>query len=154
MIYSKEDCIESLRAAAEETSGYLSVEDYRGLDYSPSPKTMENKFGSWKNAKEAAELDAWGIGGNGRHRNKYDVHTRFHENNYHVIETKYQDETYRAFVHRLLAVAEFGIDAVKGKDVHHKSGHGLDNRHSNLELRDHSDHSRLHSTTFDAVVPE
>jgi len=47
--------------------------------------------------------------------------------------------------HRLIAVAIYGIDAVKNMHVHHRSGHGLDNRHENLELMTPSDHLKHHA---------
>lgn len=47
-------------------------------------------------------------------------------------------------VHRLLAVAEFGVDAVKGVHVHHKNGIKWDNRPDNLELVTNSEHQRRH----------
>lgn len=50
-------------------------------------------------------------------------------------------------VHRLLAVAEYGYDAVVGKDVHHKNGIGWDNRPSNIEVLDHSEHSSGHASS-------
>lgn len=50
----------------------------------------------------------------------------------------------RVKVHRLIAVAEYGFDAVVGKDVHHQNGIRWDNRPSNLELLDHSDHMDRH----------
>lgn len=46
--------------------------------------------------------------------------------------------------HRMLAIAEYGLDAVAGKDVHHKNHIPWDNRPENLELVDHSEHMRYH----------
>lgn len=47
-------------------------------------------------------------------------------------------------VHRLLAVAEWGTEAVKGMHVHHKNGIRWDNRIENLELVTNADHQRKH----------
>jgi len=47
--------------------------------------------------------------------------------------------------HRLLAVAEFGFDAVCGMDVHHKNEIRWDNRPDNLELMTRSDHTKHHN---------
>lgn len=46
-------------------------------------------------------------------------------------------------IHRLAAVAWFGLDAVVGKDIHHKNDIGWDNRESNLQPMDHAAHSEL-----------
>ncbi len=51
------------------------------------------------------------------------------------------DEVY---VHRLLAVAEYGLAAVKNKQIHHKNGVPWDNRHENVEPLSNSDHQKLH----------
>lgn len=51
--------------------------------------------------------------------------------------------------HRLLAVAEYGFNAVTGKDVHHLNGIPWDNRASNIELIEPGDHTALHSTGRD-----
>jgi hypothetical protein len=48
-------------------------------------------------------------------------------------------------VHRLLAVAEYGTEAVKDKVVHHKNNIPFDNRLSNIELMDSSEHARHHN---------
>ena len=48
-------------------------------------------------------------------------------------------------VHRLVAVAKYGFDAVAGKDVHHKNGVKWDNRPENLELMTHGEHSKHHN---------
>jgi len=50
----------------------------------------------------------------------------------------------RVRVHRLLAVAEYGFDAVVGNDVHHKNGVRWDNRPENIEPMDPSEHRRHH----------
>lgn len=43
-------------------------------------------------------------------------------------------------VHRLQAIAYWGIDAVKGNQVHHKNGIEWDNREDNLEVLNARDH--------------
>jgi len=48
-------------------------------------------------------------------------------------------------VHRLLAIAEYGIDAVAGKDVHHKNQIPWDNRPENIELLSKEEHGKLHA---------
>jgi len=48
-------------------------------------------------------------------------------------------------VHRLLAVAEYGYDAVCGMDVHHKNGVPWDNRPENIELMTHGKHTEHHN---------
>jgi len=48
-------------------------------------------------------------------------------------------------VHRLLAVAEYGFDAVCDMDVHHQNGIKWDNRPDNIELMTKSEHMLHHS---------
>lgn len=48
------------------------------------------------------------------------------------------------FVHRLIAISEYGADAVCGKDVHHKNEIPWDNRPKNLELLTRSEHMKVH----------
>lgn len=48
-------------------------------------------------------------------------------------------------VHRLLAVAEYGFDAVAGNEVNHRNKHQFDNRPANLEPLSQSDHHALHT---------
>jgi len=52
------------------------------------------------------------------------------------------------YVHRLLAVAEHGFKAVANRDVHHENGIPWDNRPSNVDLLDKSEHGRLHSMEY------
>lgn len=47
-------------------------------------------------------------------------------------------------VHRLLAIAEFGTDAVAGSHIHHKNGIPWDNRVGNLEVLTPSEHNATH----------
>jgi DNA-binding XRE family transcriptional regulator len=47
-------------------------------------------------------------------------------------------------VHRLAAVAWFGVDEVAGLHVHHENGHKFDNRESNLSLKTNRDHGIEH----------
>lgn len=49
--------------------------------------------------------------------------------------------------HRLLAVAKYGFDAVRNKDVHHKNHLRWDNRPENIELLGHEEHSEHHAST-------
>jgi hypothetical protein len=51
-------------------------------------------------------------------------------------------------VHRLLAVAEYGFDAVAGKHIHHKNGIRWDNRLENLEVLTPSEHAKLHGRGY------
>ena len=48
-------------------------------------------------------------------------------------------------VHRLLAVAEYGFDAVSDMDVHHENSIPWDNRHDNISLISHKQHGKLHA---------
>lgn len=60
------------------------------------------------------------------------------------------DGTHRVvYVHRLLAVAEYGFEAVKDKDVHHKNEIKWDNRPENIELTTKEDHTALHAENPD-----
>jgi len=51
----------------------------------------------------------------------------------------------RVMHHRLLAVAEWGFNAVRGKEVHHQNNIPWDNRPDNLELLTKAAHSREHA---------
>ena len=73
---------------------------------------------------------------------------------YERIETDYRSERYIVHIHRLLAVAEYGFDAVANKHVHHKNGLRWDNRPDNIELLTAEEHSRLHFEERDDISNE
>lgn len=56
----------------------------------------------------------------------------------------YHGEKELVYIHRLLAVAEWGFDAVAENNVHHKNDIPWDNRIENLELMNHGEHVRHH----------
>lgn len=64
----------------------------------------------------------------------------YHPKGYIEARCQSNGNSDRFYLHRLLVVAEYGFDAVKGMDVHHKNGIGWDNRPENIELLSPSDH--------------
>lgn len=64
---------------------------------------------------------------------------------YENWHARYQDRMERVAVHRLAAVAWFGFNAVRDKDVHHVNGVPWDNRESNLALLSPGEHRSRHA---------
>lgn len=54
-------------------------------------------------------------------------------------------EAYTILVHRLLAVAKYGLEAVAGNSVHHRNGIPFDNRYENITVMSRSKHSSHHA---------
>jgi len=52
--------------------------------------------------------------------------------------------TYNYHIHRLTAIAEYGIEAVKGKEVHHRNDLPWDNRPENLKPMSVKEHNEEH----------
>lgn len=67
---------------------------------------------------------------------------------YEEAHTGLRGKKHRFFIHKLIAVSEFGFEAVKDMVVHHKNGVPWDNRPSNLELMTHAEHSSHHYTDY------
>ena len=66
------------------------------------------------------------------------------DDGYEIVETFDPDGTrVHVKIHRLVCVAHWGVDEVAGKEVHHRSGHKLDNRPSNLIPLDPKRHGGL-----------
>ena len=84
-----------------------------------------------------------------RHLEKHGVSTR-RRSGHEQVSFTVDGQTHYYAVHKLVAIAEFGLDAVAGKIVHHKNGIPWDNRPSNLELLDdQSEHAKLHNAERD-----
>jgi transcriptional regulator with XRE-family HTH domain len=77
-----------------------------------------------------------------RDASDYNIHpyVGYHPKGYIEAHCQANGNSDRFYLHRLLAVAEYGFNAVKGMDVHHKNGIGWDNRPENIELISPSDH--------------
>ena len=65
-------------------------------------------------------------------------------NGYSAWQTQYKKNNHQVLEHRLLAVAKYGFDAVKGMQVHHKNCCKWDNRFENIELLSPSEHQYKH----------
>lgn len=82
-----------------------------------------------------------------KHANRKEyVELRQFPSGYMYWSSKEQTESGRVnrivYVHRLLAIAEYGFDAVCNNDVHHNNGYKFDNRPANIELLDKAEHAR------------
>jgi len=71
---------------------------------------------------------------------------------YEIWNTTVNREDFQVYVHRLLAVSEFGYDAVADMDVHHKNGIPWDNRPENIELKGVSEHRQHHAEETDGYI--
>ncbi len=77
-------------------------------------------------------------------RNKSNTPASFRFNEFGYPMSYSSADNASIHVHRLVAVAEYGIDAVAGNDVHHKNEIRWDNRPENLEVLSRSDHVKEH----------
>lgn len=81
---------------------------------------------------------------------QHDIETR--EKPYAPMRTT-QDKGYemwyfsgtRVYVHRLLAVAEYGFDEIANKRIHHRNGIPWDNRPDNIEPLSRKEHQAEHA---------
>jgi len=75
-------------------------------------------------------------------------------NGYEIWRTEVDGKLLAFSVHRLLAIAEFGPESVKGKSVHHKSGVPWDNRPNNLEIMEQGEHvNKEHKDDTGRFIP-
>jgi len=72
------------------------------------------------------------------------VYVSTHTDGYEYAQTQIGGEKEHVYLHRLLAVAEYGIEAVKDKHVHHENKIPWDNRPENIQVLPAGDHIRLH----------
>ena len=73
------------------------------------------------------------------------AHFRTRKDGYERWSDHSNGENAKVYVHRLLAVAEFGFGETTGGDVHHRNGVPWDNRPDNIELIDKESHGRMHA---------
>lgn len=78
-----------------------------------------------------------------RHR-RTPANYRTNNKGYELVESIIGTKRRAVMVHRLIAVAEFGIEEVKGKDVHHKNNIPWDNRPENLKPMSPEKHASYH----------
>ncbi|WP_241989511.1 HNH endonuclease, partial [Halorubrum sp. SP9] len=71
------------------------------------------------------------------------------QHGYEKWSVTHQGSSFDVMVHRLLAVAEHGLDELREKDVHHKNRIPWDNRTQNIELLTTEEHMRDHLSTWD-----
>jgi hypothetical protein len=71
---------------------------------------------------------------------------------YEVAYSKYGDSQKRVKIHRLVAVAEHGFNAVVDKHVHHKNEIRWDNRPDNLSIMTPHSHHSHHSSGENSPV--
>lgn len=71
-------------------------------------------------------------------------HVRTTPHGYESVQDGFFGGNNRVYIHRLLAVAEFGFDKVCGSVVHHVNGVPWDNREENIEVHTNSDHASMH----------
>lgn len=69
---------------------------------------------------------------------------RTEKNGYECWHVRSGEDSDKLYVHRLLAVAEFGAEAVGGSHIHHKNGIPWDNRPENIEPVSPSEHMSKH----------
>jgi predicted DNA-binding protein YlxM (UPF0122 family) len=113
----------------EEMSG-PEIADKLGCSITPIYDRIENT----RSISEANRIWTW----------KLPLKVRTSSDGYEVFKTKVHGEPKRFAHHRLMAVAEYGLNALDGKVVHHKNGISWDNRPENLELMDQPNHVREH----------
>lgn len=107
--------------------------DYWGCD----PKTVRNNLKN--NNIETRGLEQY-------HR-KEKVQYTYHDQGYRVwIEHYGEDRGKVVYVHRLLAMSEYGFEAVKDKHIHHENGIPWDNRPDNIEPLTPKQHMQKHKS--------
>jgi len=79
------------------------------------------------------------------------VHLRIDSYGYRTWYPNCRGTSYTIRVHRLVAVAEYGLEETKDKVVHHKNRHKIDNRPENLGLMTLEEHSKKHYESGEAL---
>lgn len=149
MRWTDDGILRALVEADDIVEGKLSKDQYNelrseGKINAPSPTTIR-KRSSWNEMKKRAGLETSKSGRHGSgvchffRRERDTVGSR-----YETIAVFDGDVKRQVRIHRLQAVAYYGFAEVTENDVHHRSGHGLDNRPDNLICLDKSEHASEH----------
>jgi hypothetical protein len=77
-----------------------------------------------------------------------------YENGHWKCNVLFKGTTDSVYLHRLLAVAEYGYEEVVDKEVHHETGCSLDNRPDAITLMDKGEHLSLHKSNDTEFVIE
>jgi transposase len=136
--------VKSKAASGELTVDELKSEEWLRQKYESEGLTVQ---------EIAEELDC-GTTTVSRHLSKHGIATRNtdpplrYPGKYYSFKTDHQG--YERWgcgesIHRLAAVAWFGLESVEGKQIHHKNGVPWDNREENLMPLSPSEHSKQHS---------
>lgn len=135
---------QKLKEAYEELDSFVKVGDRFGC----SQTTIEywlNKFDIETNPPPSERF-----GKNAPAYHRYDKHTlsqnTLWERGYEVWNVRQDGKYYTIPVHRLVAVAEFGLEAIENMHIHHKNECPFDNRPENLVPMTPSEHSKHHNS--------
>lgn len=118
----------------EELNSY-EVADRFGVSGATITKWMDRLGVPTRPQTEAQKLS------NGKNRASYRTTVNGYEQ---WTSSNSGGESKHVFVHRLVAVAEFGFDTVAGTHVHHDNGVRWDNRPSNLKVLSPGEHAKHH----------
>ena len=131
----------------EKERSAIDISEECGVHFDTIYKRLKEHNIPRRTIKEASNLsDKYGFKGRdhpawNESTVTYYTHSR---DNYECWSHNWDNTRDSVFVHRLLAVAEYGIDAVNDKHVHHKNGIRWDNRPENIELLSRSEHTKRH----------
>jgi hypothetical protein len=135
--FTEQECLDALHEAATELGHSPTKKEYKSLGISPSVYTIRERFGSWNRAKEVAELEIHST------KTPFPCYTQNNEG-YMFWATTVDGTQLNVFEHRLLAAAKYGLEAIKGKHVHHKDGHPFHNTLENIEVLSRTEHKARH----------
>ena len=142
MEYTDEDCIRALQNVAEDIGESPSWDDYLKSGERPGVSTISDRFGGWNDAKIAAGLETVGNGFEWRDGKLHPPTVTEDREGYYRMCIDGQHYA----LHRLIAIANYGVNEVCDNVVHHKNGVIIDNRPENLEPMSRAAHTSFHQS--------